>query len=159
MILICYDGSPDAQAAIARAGDLFHGEAATVLTVWVPFIEVMARTGSGLALSPGIVDIEEIDAAAEVNARTRAEEGVERARRAGLDSQPRTRAQRTTVADAILAEAAELGASAIVVGTRGLSGLKSLLLGSVSHGVLHRASIPVLVVPSAEPVGTGVDQG
>jgi hypothetical protein len=38
VILICYDGSPDAQAAIARAGELFHGQAATVLTVWVAFI-------------------------------------------------------------------------------------------------------------------------
>jgi nucleotide-binding universal stress UspA family protein len=158
VILICYDGSPDAQAAIARAGELFHGQAATVLTVWVPFIEVMARTGSGLALTPGIVDFDEVDAAAEKNARTRAEEGVERATRAGLDAQACTRAQRTTVADAILADAAERGVSVIVVGTRGLTGLKSLLLGSVSHGVLHRAGIPVLVVPSTEPAGARVDQ-
>jgi hypothetical protein len=55
-----------------------------------------------------------IDAAAEANARTRAEEGVERAKGAGLDAHARTRAQRTIVADAILADAAALGVSVIV---------------------------------------------
>jgi nucleotide-binding universal stress UspA family protein len=158
VILVCYDGSPDAQAAIERAGELFPGQAVTVLTVWVPFVEVMARSGAGLGLAPGIVDFDQIDSASELSARTRAEEGVERARSAGLDPQPRTRAQATTTADAILAEAAELGASAIVVGTRGLTGLKSVLLGSVSHGVLHHAEIPVLVVPAAEPPAAGADR-
>ena len=38
------------------------------------------------------------------------------------------------------------GAFVLVVGDRGLSGLKSVLLGSVSHHVVHRASCPVLVV-------------
>lgn len=150
MILICYDGSADSQSAIDQAGKLFKADAATILTVWVPFVDVMARTGSGLALAPGMVNFDQIDVASEQNARARADQGVERAKRVGLNAQPRTRAQGTTVADAIIAEAADVGASAIAIGTRGLTGLKSIMLGSVSHAVLHRAELPVLVVPGPE---------
>jgi hypothetical protein len=63
VILIAYDGSSDSQSAIAGASELLSGEPATVLTVWEPFIDVMARTGAGLGLAPGIVDFEEIDKA------------------------------------------------------------------------------------------------
>ena len=43
------------------------------------------------------------------------------------------------IAAVILAEAADLGAGVIVLGTRGLGGVKSPMLGSVSHAVLHHA--------------------
>lgn len=46
MILVCYDGSPDAQAAIDRAAELMPGADATVLTIWEPFIDVMTRSGA-----------------------------------------------------------------------------------------------------------------
>lgn len=52
------------------------------------------------------------------------------------------------MAAAILAVAAEIDAEVIVVGTRGRGDVKSLLLGSVSHGILQHADRPVLVVPS-----------
>jgi nucleotide-binding universal stress UspA family protein len=120
VILIASDGSSDARSAINRAGELLSGEPATVLTVWQPFIDVMARTGAGLGLAPGIVDFEEIDRVYEQSARARA------------------------------AEADEDGARAIILGTRGLTGIKSLWLGSVSHAVLQHADRPVIVVPSPD---------
>jgi hypothetical protein len=36
------------------------------------------------------------------------------------------------------------------MGSRGLTGLKSLLLGSVSHAVVQRADRTVIIVPSSE---------
>jgi nucleotide-binding universal stress UspA family protein len=50
----------------------------------------------------------------------------------------------------ILKRAAESGASMIVMGTHGRTGLSHALLGSVAERVVQRALCPVLVVPSAE---------
>ncbi len=147
MILICYDGSVDAQAAIDRAAELFGGKPATILTVWEGLSEVLARTGSGLAV--GALDIDSIDTTSEQRATERAREGAQRAQRAGLIAQPRVRERDATIWEAILAEADGADADAIVVGTRGLTGLKSLLLGSVSQAVLQHSDRPVVVVPSS----------
>jgi nucleotide-binding universal stress UspA family protein len=148
MILIAYDGSEDAQAAIKRAGELLEGRPATVLSVWERFQDVLARSGAGMPI--GNVDYDELDSSYQGQARERAEEGARLARDAGLKAQARVCVRRGSIADAILTEADDLGAEAIVLGTRGLTGLKSLLLGSVSHAVVQHADRPVIVVPSAE---------
>lgn len=49
-------------------------------------------------------------------------------------------------ADAIMEYATKIGAELIVVGSRGLSTFKSILLGSVSAKLVHESKIPVLVV-------------
>jgi nucleotide-binding universal stress UspA family protein len=150
MILICYDGSEDAKAAIARAGDLFDRQPATVLTVWQPFVQVLLHMSSGLALTPDMLDTAAIDAASRANAEKSAQDGADQARQAGFEATARCRKQETTSANAILAEADAIGADAIVMGSRGLTGLKSLLLGSVSHAVIQHAACTVVVTPSPE---------
>lgn len=148
MILICYDGSTDAKAAIEHAGDLLGTQPATVLTVWQPFAEVLARTPLGFGFAPGVLNIEETDHASQLAAERVAAEGAELARQSGFNAQWRASSELTTTANAILDEAEAVDASAIVVGSRGLTGLKSMLLGSVSHAVLQRADRTVIVVPS-----------
>ncbi len=148
MILIAYDGSADAQAAVDYAAALLHGETATVLTVWEPFVERATSSGASIGLAPELVDYGKIDSAYEESAHQRATEGAERAIRGGLNAQPRIRSRTGSVSAAILAEAEEVDARAIVIGSRGLSGLKSVLLGSVSHAVIHHAHRPVILVPS-----------
>ena len=50
-------------------------------------------------------------------------------------------------AETIVAYSREKGCAAIVMGTRGLSSLPSLLLGSVATRVLHLAEVPVTLIP------------
>ena len=53
---------------------------------------------------------------------------------------------RGSVADEILKMADSNKADLIVMGSRGLTGFKELVLGSVSSAVVHRAKVPVLTV-------------
>jgi nucleotide-binding universal stress UspA family protein len=145
MILIAYDGSDDAKAAVTSAGNLFPGEPAVVVNVWQRFIDVMARSGAGAGV---ILDYEDIDESAEKGAQERADEGAKIATDGGLNATGKALVADTTTASVLISEANASGAKAIVVGTRGFGGVKSLLLGSTSHALLQHADIPVVVIPS-----------
>ena len=73
---------------------------------------------------------------------------VERLRDAGLDASSEIRSG--DPAHEVIAAAAGAGAGLVVVGTRGLTGLRRLVLGSVARNVLLSAPCSVLVV--REPV-------
>jgi nucleotide-binding universal stress UspA family protein len=150
VILLCYDGSEDAGAAVVRAAELMPDQPAIVLSVWEGLAELLARSGGAFGGGAAGIDFEQIDAASERAGLARAQEGVERARRAGLTAEPRVRRRGATIWETIVEEAEAADVSAIVMGTRGFTGLKSVLLGSVSHAVLQHADRPVVVVPSPE---------
>jgi nucleotide-binding universal stress UspA family protein len=149
MILISYDGSADAKSAIEQAGELMSGEPATVLTAWEPFAVLITHSSFGFGSGAG-ADAEEIDRHSRETADQLAREGAQLANDAGFKAEARTAAVGSTVADAILKEAEDVSARAVVMGSRGLTGIKSMLLGSVSHAVIHDADRPVMVVPSPE---------
>ena len=149
MILICYDGSDDAKAAIGQAGALFESQPATVLTVWERFIDRLSRTPAGMGMI-GMGDTTEIDAATRKSAEQTAEEGAGLAREAGLDASPRITERAFSISEAILGEADRASAAAIVLGSRGLGGVGSFFLGSVSHAVVQHADRAVVVIPSPE---------
>jgi nucleotide-binding universal stress UspA family protein len=143
-LLLCYDGSADATDAIERAGALFPGRDALVVTVWQPTAQLGSFAWAGATES--MVDFFEVDrAAAEVGGRV-ADEGVRIARAAGLNAEPIAVEGAGPVWETIVTVAEGHQASMIVVGSRGLSGLRSMLLGSVSIAVVHHADRPTLVI-------------
>ena len=69
---------------------------------------------------------------------------------AGLKAQPEiAEVSYQGTSHTILDVADEYDAELIVLGARGLSTFKSIVLGSVSHSVSQHAHLPVLVVPPA----------
>jgi nucleotide-binding universal stress UspA family protein len=150
-ILIAYDGSPPARAAVEQAGALFAPRPAAVLTVWEPglseFMLVPDATGMGTTMLPYDPAVaREVDRAGEDHAKDIAHDGASLARKVGLRAEAVVVRDTTNAADAIVAAADERGAGAIVVGSRGLKGLRSKLLGSTSGEVLRKAGRPVVVV-------------
>jgi nucleotide-binding universal stress UspA family protein len=143
-LVIGYDGSEHAKHAIRSAAGLLAGKDALVVTVWQPTSDVGAFAWYGAG--PNMVNFAELDrAGAEAGGRV-AEEGAQIAREAGLRAES-IAIEATPPVWKTIVETADLhDAAAIVMGSRGLSGLRSLLLGSVSNAVVHHADRPTLVI-------------
>jgi nucleotide-binding universal stress UspA family protein len=143
-LLLCYDGSGEAARAIERAGELFAGRRAVVVTVWQP----PSPLGSLAAVTGASVDT---FAAAERGradgARRLTQEGVRIATESGLKAEPATVRTHGPVWTAILEIADRHDAATIVVGSRARTGRHSAPAGSVASAVVHHATQPALVVP------------
>ncbi len=86
------------------------------------------------------------DAALQKAALETATDGAQRATAAGFVSETRVVNRDDDIAADILAVADDVDANVIVLGTRGLGPVKSLMLGSVLDALLHHADRPVVVV-------------
>jgi len=145
-ILIAYDGSDDARYAIEQAAKTVGHRRAVVVYARTPLESVAAHLEGHPEIEAAGLDPEYVaDAALRL-----ASEGADVARDAGFDATGEVISYTEDPADAIVAAAEELDASLIVVGSRGRRGLSSLLLGSVSHGVLHKTRRPTLVITSPQ---------
>lgn len=122
-VLFCTDGSKYAQEAISFGGGLIKGMdcAAQVLNV-TPWITDESET-----LSHNI-----------------AEEGAAILRSLGINASAKA-IIRKEIAKEILKEADEGNFDLIVVGSRGLSGMHSFLLGSITLKLINQTSQPILV--------------
>ncbi len=150
-VLIAYDGSDAAKRAVSAAAELFGGRHAYVITVWEPGLAYAMSDlePTGPELSPIPMDIQgtqELEDELQVHARRTAAEGAELAKTAGLDCEALVVAERVSVAEALVEVANKQSVAAIVVGSRGLTGLRARLEGSTSSAVLKHAACPVVVV-------------
>lgn len=151
-LLLCFDGSTDAENAISSAADLLGPMPAVVLTVeeptrlWQPSDPATILDAPIGKLLSKTLELEEI--ANEVT-QEQMNRGVELARAAGFDARGRVapgKAWKT-----ICEVADEIDAAAIVLGARGLSRMQSALLGSVSAAVSAHAGRPVLIIHRRTP--------
>jgi nucleotide-binding universal stress UspA family protein len=152
-IVFATDGSPSAEAAeevlanlpIARRVPVRVLSSAEVLRVWTAGI---APTMYHQALAA------QADYEAEMRQRHDALAAASCARLAAHGIDARADVRPGDPAAEVLAAAAAAGADLIVLGSRGQTGLRRLILGSVARRVLHHAPASVLVVRA----GTAVAQ-
>lgn len=147
-IVLAYDGSASAEAAVREAGHLFAGRRALVVTTWQVPLSAMPSVVGGIpapAFSAGAE--EEIERATRGRAQAIATHGARLAREAGFgECDGHAEQAHGPIWQALLAFADAVDADVLVVGARGLSHMKGVLLGSVSSAVLQHATRPVLVL-------------
>lgn len=144
-ILIAVDASEDADRVLEaatefdpRADERFH-----VVTVIPPMVDGTSALGGSLAANWPVQDME-TSLRREVTDTVR-----ERVARFGIPPD-RVSVRYGRPASEIQAEAEQLGADLIVVGSHGRRGFARVLLGSTANGVLHGARCDVLTVRIGE---------
>lgn len=148
-ILLPTDFSDDATAALEQAVTLLAGEPAHCALILVHVLHTPAL------LAPMVGDIAMrqvfIDQARE-HATLGLEELAERFRARGHEVE--TRVAEGDPADVLAEKAREGNASLIAMGTRGLTGIKRIVHGSVADRTVRHARCPVLTVPRPRPDGS-----
>ena len=112
--------------------------------MWQPMHGLGSFAWAGATAS--LVDFFELDRAGAEDARSVGHDGVRIAQKAGLNPELVAVEATGPVWKAILEIAHRHDAAAIVMGSRGLMCLHSLMLGSGSSAVVHHASRPTLVI-------------
>jgi nucleotide-binding universal stress UspA family protein len=142
-ILVAVDGSQHADQALADAIDLAEGEHAriTLFTAVVPppAAAFFGATGDAVAAM-----YQEVDARAEAILRHARD-------RVPGDLSVSTVLSTEPIEPSLIRQIKDGRHDLVVMGSRGRGAMRSALLGSVSHYVLHHSSVPVLIVHAEAP--------
>ena len=141
-ILICYDGSADAERGIQTAASLLGPRRAIVLDI----SPVLTASESLAAATSSVVPGNAFEELNTDDANRVADRGAEIARSSGFDAEPRGAVSSPTW-QGVVDVADEVDAAVIVLGSRGVDGLRERFKGSLSHQVAEHAGRPVLIVP------------
>jgi nucleotide-binding universal stress UspA family protein len=95
---------------------------------------------------PDPATVQAVDRLQREQASTVAAEGAELARSLGLAAEPQAVPDEVDVADTLIDIAGKRDAAVVVVGSHGISRLRSRLLGRVSRELIEHCERPVLVI-------------
>jgi nucleotide-binding universal stress UspA family protein len=141
-VVVGVDGSMASAAALDEASDLAERAGAPLKVIAA--YQVAVTGWVGVTPWADVYPEEELADAAAGTAKASLAQARARIRRNHPDLDVEYTAVRARPAD-VLAERSKT-AGVVVVGSRGRGGFRSLVMGSVSRGVVHHAQSPVLVV-------------
>lgn len=141
-ILVAFDGSEDSVKAARLACSLAKKYGSTVTVAHVYSFAVFAYGG---ATPMPIPDLQPLEEAAKTKGMSTLNRGLAIARECGADAEGEL-IEAPSIVQALVEYAEKEKVDLIVVGTRGMTGFKKLILGSVSSGLAGHAECPVLVV-------------
>ena len=145
-LVVAFDGSPEARAAVRAASELMPGRRLLVTTVWEPSVIAPPQSLGMPYPRPDSEDIEACERAEHDYAGTTAEAGASLARDLGAEAEAVVLSDDAGVAEVIMGLAERRDAAAIVAGRRGLGAIRSTVFGSTSRALLETSRRPVLVV-------------
>lgn len=140
--LLCTDGSDLSVRALAAGLGVLRPDLPRLIVTAIDEPDPTLVTGTGMA--GGVITPEELDKQVEAATAAAREILSSTQRQLGLD-EAETRIVVGPAGPAICDLASELGATAILIGSRGHGGLRRAVLGSVSDHVVRNAPCPVLV--------------
>ena len=143
-IVVGTDGSPRAHLAVDTAISLAQKYGATLHVVHAHHVVSGAHATEHADVGPATVDIVEANAGVHEEGQAICDEAVKRAVQAGINAEPHCVGG--DAAEALIHVAETLGADLIVVGNRGMEGVRRFLLGNVPNKISHHAPCSVLVV-------------
>lgn len=152
-VLVAFDGSAEAKAAVREAAAQFAGRQLVIVTVFeanLGMALMATRDSMGAGLPPDYETERALEQVERSHATEVAEAGAQLARSRGALAEAYPVPDEENVEETLAAIAEERDAAVLVVGSRGLGRIKGRLLGSTSQGLLHRTRRPVLVVRSPD---------
>ncbi|MFA4903760.1 MAG: universal stress protein [Desulfobaccales bacterium] len=144
-ILVCTDGSPDSEGAIAAVLQLAQTTGSKIFLLEVLYFLAGYELQSPDALMPPVVNLELMQAQ-ETAVQERLERQKAEAAKQGVTLETRTRTG-SSAYEGIMEEAQELKPDLIIMGRHGYTGLTRLLMGSTTARVIGHSPCHVLVVP------------
>jgi nucleotide-binding universal stress UspA family protein len=146
VIVVGTDGSDTASVAVAKALEIARNGAATLHVVHVQRLVSVAQLASSSPIGAPNFDIHEVNRSIEAQGRNVLQHVAEQAERAGVKCE--TYLREGDPAQALLEVAEQVRADLLVVGNRGMSGVRRML-GSVPNKVSHHCPCSLLIVDTA----------
>ena len=154
-VLVCYDDSTAARAAVRAAVRLFPDTELVIMSVWKRF--ETPRVSEMIALQPH--DVLRMATALKAEAQAVARRGVELAVSLGAEATPCVVEASGSVWRTIVEHADTSAYPAVVLGARAHSALAGAMLGGVATMVVTHSQSPVTVVHAPSlPRELGIDE-